>query len=405
VTAHRNVHLALLSESKSVFSPMSDGNSVNAHIILVIESCLTSTNILIRFTLLGKRYSPKAMRSSRRKKSKNLTIDDIAALSGVSYQTVSRVLNGMRYVSPTTREKVQSVMHRFGFRPNIAARQLASQRSTTVGLVTFATSFYGPAQILANCEQASKEQGLSFMFSGIVDQSIPEIQRAVNELCAHQVCGILLYLPFRMNLRELQDVCRNVPIVAVDSRLGFKCPAIYIAQELGSRIATRHLIQLGHRKIAYLKGPAFWQAAELRFKGWLKELKAAGLNPGPVVAGDWTAESGFGSARKLVTQNWGQFSALVAANDQMALGAIRAFEEGGIRIPRVVSVVGFDDIPEAGFLRPPLSTIKQDFAALARWSVQCLTNQLNSTKEVRLRTIQPTFVERKSTAEPVSKGR
>lgn len=351
-----------------------------------------------------KSYSPKAMRSSRRRKSKNLTIDDIAELSGVSYQTVSRVLNGMRHVSPATREKVQAVMQQVGFRPNMTARQLASQRSTTVGLVTFATRFYGPAQILANCEQASKEMGLSFMFSGIVDQSTPGIRRAVNELCAHQVCGILLHLPLRIDLRDLQDVCRNVPIVAVDSNLGFKCPAICIDQELGSRIATQHLVQLGHKKIAYLQGPAFWRAAELRFEGWLKELKAAGLNPGPVITGDWTAESGFEMTQKLVAQHWGEYSALVVANDQMALGAIRAFEEGGIQIPRAISVVGFDDIPEAGFFRPPLSTIKQDFAALASLSVKCLMNEVSPGQTIRLRTIQPTFVGRESTATPASSG-
>src|SRR3981081_4965347 len=127
--------------------------------------------------------------------------------------------------------------------------------------------------------------GLSFMFRGIVEQNTPEIRRAVNELCAHQVCRILLPLPLRIDLRDLQDVCRNVPIVAVDSNLGFKSPAIYIDQELGSRIATQHLIQLRHKKIAYLQGPAFWRAAELRFEGWLKGLKTAGPHSGPADTG------------------------------------------------------------------------------------------------------------------------
>ena len=275
------------------------------------------------------------MSSIPRKRNKNLTIYDIAVRTGVSYQTVSRVLNGMPHVSPATRERVQAVIQEVGFRPNMTARQLASQRSTTVGLVTFATSFYGPAQILANCEQASKEMGLSFMFSGIVDQTTPEIRRAVNELCAHQVCGILLYLPLRIDLRDLQDVCRNVPIVAVDSNLGFKCPAIYINQELGSRIATQQLIQLGHKKIAYLQGPLFWRAAELRFEGWLKELKVGWAQSGARDGGDWTAESGFRSRRRSLSPNIGvNFRALVAANDQMALGAMRAFEENGIQIPQ-----------------------------------------------------------------------
>jgi DNA-binding LacI/PurR family transcriptional regulator len=343
------------------------------------------------------------MRSFPRKRNKNLTIYDIAIRTGVSYQTVSRVLNGMPDVSPATREKVQAVMQEVGFRPNMTARQLAGQSSNTVGLVTFATSFYGPSQILANCEQASKEMGLSFMFSGIVDQSTPEIRRAVNELCAHQVCGILFYLPLRIDLRDLQDVCQNVPIVAVDSNLGYKCPAIYIHQELGSRIATQHLIQLGHRKIAYLQGPLFWRAAELRFKGWLKELKAAGLKPGPVITGNWTAESGFEATQKLVAHHWGEYSALVVGNDQMALGAIRAFEESGIQIPQTISVVGFDDIPEAAFFRPPLSTIKQDFATLASSSVECLMSQLNQSQPSRLRTIRPTLVGRESTAAPANR--
>jgi DNA-binding LacI/PurR family transcriptional regulator len=338
------------------------------------------------------------MSSIPRKRNKNLTIYDIAVRTGVSYQTVSRVLNGMPHVSPATREKVQAVIQEVGFRPNMTARQLAGQRSTTVGLVTFATSFYGPAQVLSNCEQASKEMGLSFMFSGIIDQSSPEIRRAVNDLCAYQVCGILLYLPLQIDLRDLQDVSRNVPIVAVDSNLGCRCPAIHINQELGSRIATQHLIRLGHKKIAYLQGPLFWRAAGLRFKGWLKELKEAGLHPGPVIAGNWTAESGFEAAQKLITQHWGQYTALVVANDQMALGAIRAFEESGIQIPRTISVVGFDDIPEAAFFRPPLSTVKQDFATLAKSSVECLMSQLNHHETGRLRTIQPTLVGRESTA-------
>jgi DNA-binding LacI/PurR family transcriptional regulator len=341
------------------------------------------------------------MRSFPGNRSKNLTIYDIAVRTGVSYQTVSRVLNEMPHVSPATRERVQAVIEKVGFRPNMTARQLAGQRSTTVGLVTFATSFYRPAQILTNCEQASKGTGLSFMFSGIVDQSTPEIRRAVHELCAHQVCGILLHLPLCIDLRDLQDVCRNVPIVAVDSDLGYKCPAIYINQERGSRIATQHLIQLGHKKIAYLRGPLLWRAAELRFKGWLKELKAAGLDPGPVITGNWTAESGFETTQKLVARHRGEYSALVVANDQMALGAIRALEESGIHIPQTISVVGFDDIPEAAFFRPPLSTIKQDFAALASSSVKCLMSQLNQSKKaVRLQTLQPTFVERESTAAP-----
>jgi len=337
------------------------------------------------------------MRHSSKKK--NVTIHDVAALTGVSYQTVSRVINRMPEVAAATRARVQQVLAEVGFRPNMTARQLASKRSTTVGLVTFATSFYGPSQIMVNSEQASKELGLSFMFSGIVEQSTQYIRRAVDELCAHQVCGILIHLPWEVDLRDLQDVCRNVPLVAVDSDFGFECPSVFVNQELGSREATRHLLQLGHKKIAHLRGPVPWRAARLRYVGWQKELKAARLPPGPIVDGDWTAESGFEAAKKLISNHWGKFTAVVVANDQMALGAIRAFEENSIRIPQKISLVGFDDIPEAGFFGPPLSTIKQDFAALGRLSIQCLIAQVDPNRATSsTRTIQPFFIERESTA-------
>lgn len=339
------------------------------------------------------------MQPSPRKRSRNPTINDVADLARVSYQTVSRVLNGMPHVSAGARGRVEAAVKKLGFRPNMTARQLASQRSTTVGLVTFATSFHGPAQILATSEQAAKELGLSLMFSGIVEQSTQEIARAVNELCAHQVCGILIHMPVEMNLCGLQDVCRNMPVVAVDSDFGFKCPSVFINQEHASRKATRHLIDRGHKKIAYLRGPVLWRAATLRYAGWLKELRAADLEPGPVVSGDWTAASGFEAAKEVIAKNWGKCTAIVAANDQMALGAIRAFEESGIRVPQTISIVGFDDIPEAGFFRPPLSTMKQDFVALGRLSMQCLMAQLSPGQvHPRIRIIEPPFIERESTA-------
>jgi DNA-binding LacI/PurR family transcriptional regulator len=332
-------------------------------------------------------------------KKKNLTIHDVAALTGVSYQTVSRVINGMPEVSAATRARVQQVLAEVGFRPNMTARQLASKRSTTVGLVTFATSFYGPSQIMVHSEQACKELGLSFMFSGVGEQSTKDIRRAVSELCAHQVCGILIHLPWEVDLRDLQDVCRNVPLVAVDSDFGFECPSVFVNQEFGSREATRHLVQLGHKKIAHLRGPVLWRAAKLRYVGWQKELKTARLPPGPVVDGDWTAESGFKAAQQLISTHWGKFTAVVVANDQMALGAIRAFEESSIDIPRKISLVGFDDIPEAGFFRPPLSTIKQDFASLGRLSVQCLIAQVDPSRTTSSApTIQPFLIKRESTA-------
>jgi DNA-binding LacI/PurR family transcriptional regulator len=364
------------------------------------ETCLSNPALL---SLRESFYSSLLMRPNSSKK--NVTIHDIAALTGVSYQTVSRVINGMPQVSPATRSRIEKVLQEVAFRPNRTARQLAGKRSTTVGLVTFATSFYGPSQILVNTEQAAKELGFSLMFSGILDQNPRAIYQAVDELCAHQVGGILIHLPWDIDLRDLQVLCRNVPLVAVDSHLGFECSSVFIRQESGSRRATRHLIDLGHKKIGYLRGPVFWRTAQRRFSGWQKEIKEAGLVRGPVVDGDWTAESGFDAAKTLIDKHWGKFTALVVANDQMALGAIRALEERSVQIPQDVSLIGFDDIPEAGFFRPPLSTVKQDFAALGRLSIQYLMAEINpGTGTLPSRFIQPSVITRQSGAARVKKN-
>ena len=182
----------------------------------------------------------------------------------------------------------------------------------------------------------------------------------------------------------------------MDSDFGFKAASVLIDNELGSRIATRHLIGLHHEKIAYVQGPPKWRASKQRYVGWQEELKAAGLEHGPIEKGDWSAGSGYEAGKQLLAKSWGKFTAVVSANDQMALGAIRAFQESGLRIPEDISIVGFDDVPEAAFFGPPLSTIKQDFAALGKLSAHCLMEQLKGTEGGTF-TIQPAFIERRST--------
>jgi DNA-binding LacI/PurR family transcriptional regulator len=327
-------------------------------------------------------------------------MSEVAALSGVSYQTVSRVVNGMRDVAPATRERILKVLGEVGYRPNLTARQLVSRRSSVVGVVSFGTRLHGPTQIMVSIEQAVKEIGFSVMFTGIAEESVDEIRRAVTELCSHQVGGVLIHLPIEIELRHLEEVCRDIPLVAVDSDFGFKTASVFVNQEYGSKLATRHLIELGHRRIGFLGAPLMWRAARLRYEGWRKELAANKLELGPLFEADWSAAGGFRVTRDLICKCHQEISALVVANDQMAIGAIRAFEESGIRVPTDISVIGFDDIPEAGFLRPPLTTIKQDFSTLGKMSVQCLVDQMNG-EPWRNRTIRPTLVERATTGRKV----
>jgi DNA-binding LacI/PurR family transcriptional regulator len=338
-----------------------------------------------------------AIEISARAKNRRITMSEVADLAGVSYQTVSRVVNGMRDVAPATRKRVLKLLGEVGYRPNLTARQLASQQSSVVGVVTFGTRLHGPTQIMVSIEQAVKEIGFSVMFAGIAEESVDEMRRAVTELCSHQVRGVLIHLPIEIGLGHLEEVCRDIHLVAVDSDFGFKTASVFVHQELGSRLATRHLIELGHQRIGFLGAPLIWRAAKLRYDGWRKELAAHCLASGARFEADWSAAGGFFVTRDLIIKRRQEISALVVANDQMAIGAIRAFEEQGIRVPDDISIVGFDDIPEAGFIRPPLTTIKQDFAKLGKLSVQCLVNQLNG-KTWRNQTIRPELIERSTTA-------
>jgi DNA-binding LacI/PurR family transcriptional regulator len=339
---------------------------------------------------------PERLKSANR----NATLHDVAARSGVSYQTVSRVVNDLPDVATATRERVLRAMLDLGYRPNLNARQLVRQRSTVVGVITFATGLTGPTQILINVEQVVRNLGLSIMFCGIREESNQEIRRAVDELCSYQVVGILIHLPLEADLQQLRDLCRNVHLVAVDSDFGFAAPSAFVNQQLGSRRATAHLIGLGHRQTAYIRAPLVWRAAHLRFQGWRKELKKHRLPLGPVADGDWSAGSGFEAANRLLADHWGKFTCVVAANDEMALGAIRAFEEKGVGVPWDISVVGFDDLAQAAYFRPPLTTVHQDFHQLAVLSVEQLMRQINGEVPSKAPIIRPELVERSTTAPP-----
>jgi DNA-binding LacI/PurR family transcriptional regulator len=254
---------------------------------------------------------------------------------------------------------------------------------------------------MINVERAARETDYTLMFAGIRDATIDRIRRAVNKLCAHRVAGILMHLPFEMDLRPLREMCVNVPLVAVDCDLGFEAPSVHFRQEHGAFLATKYLLSLGHSKVAYLRGPMVWRVARLRYQGWLKAVKESGQPPGPCVDGNWTSRGGFDATLKLIKEYRGEFTALAVANDQMALGAIRAFEERGLRVPEDISVVGFDNLPEAEFFRPPLSTIKHDFVSIGTLSIRCLMDQLRGSREsARVYTIEPTFVERLSATGP-----
>ena len=328
---------------------------------------------------------------------KDVTIYDVAESAGVSYQTVWRVLNKRSDVAPETRLRVHQVIEEMGYHPNMTARQLVSQRSAVIGFITLATRFHGPAQIMINVEHAAREAGYTLMFAGVTEASVDKIKASVANLCAHRVAGIIIHVPFELDLRAIRKVSANVPLVASDCDLGSEVPSVLVQQERGAWMATQHLLGLGHTKIAYLRG--LWRTSRLRYDGWLRAMKEAGHPPGPCMQGDWSARSGFQAGLELVEKYNGHFTALAVANDEMAFGAIYALNQKGLRVPDDISVTGFDDLAETEFFTPPLSTVRQDFASVGKLSVRCLMDQLQGSSSMpSIQTIEPILVVRRSTS-------
>ena len=329
---------------------------------------------------------------------KRVTLDDVALLSGVSSQTVSRVVNNHPHVSDDTRRRVLNAIQQLNYRPNRAARNLVTRRSCMLGIVTYGLSHFGPAQMMANVEQTARARGYGVSFATITQMTGGEIQEALKSLGDRSVDGLVLITPILgVSYADLTRLCDGVPFVQIDTELSARVPSVVIDQHYGSQIVTQHLIDLGHRSICEISGPLNWFGARARHESWLATVSAAGLQPGGSVEGNWTARSGWEAVRRLLDMGE-QFTALVVANDQMALGAMRALRARGIRVPEDVSVVGFDDIPEAAFFEPPLTTVRQNFAALGEQSVEYLVTMIeNPDTPLHQRVLYPQLIERQST--------
>lgn len=301
---------------------------------------------------------------------------DVGRLAGVSHQTVSRVINGSEHVSPRTRERVLSAMRELGYRPNTIARALATGRTRTVGIVTFETSLYGPASTLFGIERAADEAGYLITVVSLKALDRAAVLHAIERLRMQGVDGILAIAAEQESAEALLHAPLDVPLVAVEAGPERGIPVVCVDQQRGAELATRHLVELGHRTVHHIAGPLGSIESQLRAEGWRAALAAAGApRPEPLI-GDWTARSGYHLGQRL-TRDRG-VTAVFASNDQMALGVLRAMHEAGRRIPEDVSVVGFDDVPEASYFTPPLTTVRQDFDEVGSRSLRVLLHAIDS---------------------------
>ena len=324
---------------------------------------------------------------------------DVARLAGVSHQTVSRVLNDHPSVRPETRERVEAAIGSLGYRRNSAARALATNRSRTIGLLAASTSRSGPVSTLVAVEEASRAAGMYVNVTGLRVYDPASVRAALDHFLDQDVEGIIAIAPVQAAVDAATVGARDLPtvIIAPPGETGEAALHVAVDQRRGGRLAVRHLVELGHQRIAHLCGPPAWRDAAERATGWREELAASGRPAAEVLPGDWTAASGYAAA-----QTWPADAptAVFAANDLMALGLIRGLTERGLRVPADVSVVGFDDIEITGYSLPPLTTVRQDFGDLGRAAVRVLLARLAGEQPAAPTLIEPVLVVRSSTGPP-----
>ena len=326
------------------------------------------------------------------------SIRDVARVAGVSHQTVSRVLNEHPSLRDSTKQRVLEVMEELQYRPNRAARALVTARSRTIGVLTTRSDQYGPASSIRAIEEAAREAEYLVLTSSVTSTGRDALREALAHLVEQSVEGLVIIAPQQRVVEAISELSVDIPYVTMQSTGLLDDTVPSVDQIGGARLATRHLIELGHRDIYHLAGPQDWIEAEARMRGFLDEMGAQEVPTTAPILGDWSAEFGYYAGREMLRIR--DFTAVFSSNDQMALGLIHAIHEAGLSVPGDVSVVGFDDIPEAAHFWPPLTTVRQDFAELGRRCIARLLEGLTGDSERYSGTIAPELVVRRSTAPP-----
>ncbi|MEL4319861.1 LacI family DNA-binding transcriptional regulator [Leifsonia sp. YIM 134122] len=393
------------------------------------------------------------------------TMFDVARVAGVSHQTVSRVLNNLPGVRASTRVRVEHAMAELSYVPSPAARTLASRRSQTIGLIQAGRPDYGPSNAALAFNEAAHAANYTVTQAGMREFDAASLRAAVQMMVRHNVEAIVLISGERQALDIIRGIERSVPLVAVSSEDVGGFHRVAMNQYEGARLAVEHLISLGHTDIVHIAGPADSMDATERVRAWGDTLAEHGLSQRPAIIGDWQSTSGYAAGQALVdaagtgtgtgagagagvgagagagvgagagggagaeagagaagaggagvgvagagagAAGGGADaaaaalpSAIFVGNDQMALGVLHALRDAGIRVPEDVSVMGFDDIPEAAHFAPPLTTMRQDFSALGRDIMATVLDVLDDEQHADDRASRVSeLIVRESTAPP-----
>jgi DNA-binding LacI/PurR family transcriptional regulator len=327
--------------------------------------------------------------------SRTANILDVARLAGVSHQTVSRVLNDLPNVRPATRARVEQAIAQLRYSPSPAARALVTRRTRTIGLVAPVAADFGPTSIAMHFNVAARAARYNVETVSSLDTDPADVRAIVEGLLRQRVDAIVLVVVDVDVLELVRGLDLSIPVVAAASAARRSPLFVSLDQYRGARAAVRHLAELGHERILHLAGPQRAADAIERVRGWRDELAERRLEVVAPTHGDWSAASGYRLGAELDV-NPG--SAVFVANDHMAIGVLSALRERGLRVPEDVSVVGFDDVPESGYLHPALTTVRQDFAALGELMMQKVLVAVEEPESATVDTPLPTrLIVRQST--------
>lgn len=317
-----------------------------------------------------------ALAGSAARRRRQPSMADVAAEAGVSGQTVSRVSTGRQNVDEETRERVLTAMRKLGYRPNSAARALRTGQFRNIGVIMFTLSSFGNIRTLDSLAMAAAAAGYSITLIPVQQPTQGEVSGAFLRLSEQAVDGIIIIMEAHLLDAADVELPPGLPVVVVDSTARYNFPVVDTDQAQGARLATEHLLDLGHKTVWHISGPAGSYSAERRRAEWQAVLERRGLEVPPVFVGDWSTSDGYRAGLELAANP--DVTAIFAANDQMALGVLRAMHEFGRNVPGDVSVVGFDDMEEASNFWPPLTTIHQAFEDVGRHSVDALLAEIEA---------------------------
>lgn len=327
------------------------------------------------------------------------SIEGVARLAGVSAQTVSRVSTGAANVRPATREAVLAAMGQLGYSPNRAARALRNGAFRTLGLMSHRFERTGETLTTEAVLAAAEAEDYAVTIVNVHSPEAAGWESAAHRLSSQAIDGLVIIRAEQTSPEDLA-LPAGLAVAVSDSRLVGHYPAVGSDHVQGSADAVRHLLDLGHRVVHHLAGPEDSDPANVRAAAWRRTLEQAGVVAPPPWRGDWSSESGYVVGRRIAADP--AVTAVFCANDEMAIGLLRALGEAGRSVPGDVSIVGFDDLTVSAYLHPPLTSVRQDFHRIGAELVRLVLEQIAGRPRTPERVVVPTELRVRGTTAPPS---